>query len=78
MNLKDVKILNTAVEREKLLNNLKTPVESKKIIKTFRVAKMYGLYGLIFFNPKIVRIVRIYFQIVRIVRIFILENTPFF
>ena len=31
-----------------------------------------------FFNPKIVRIVRICFQIVRIVRIFILENTPFF
>ena len=27
---------------------------------------MYGLYGLIFFNPKIVRIVRICFQIVRI------------
>ena len=39
---------------------------------------MYGLYGLFFFNPKIVRIVRICFQIVRIVRIFILENTPFF
>ena len=39
------------------------------------------MYGLIFFNPKIVRIlriVRICFQIVRIVRIFILENTPFF
>jgi len=31
-----------------------------------------------FFNPKILRIVRICFQIVRIVRIFILENTPFF
>ena len=31
-----------------------------------------------FFTPKIVRIVRICFQIVRIVRIFILENTPFF
>ena len=44
----------------------------------FRVAKMYGLYGLVFFNPKIVRIGRICFQIVRIVRIFILENTPFF
>ena len=39
---------------------------------------MYGLYGLIFLNPKIVRIVRICFQIVRIVRIFILENRPFF
>ena len=34
-----------------------------------------------FFNPKIVRmvrIVRVCFQIVRIVRIFFLENTPFF
>ena len=39
---------------------------------------MYGLYELIFFNPKIVRIVRICSQILRIVRIFILENRPFF
>ena len=44
----------------------------------YRVAKLYGLYGLFFINPKIVRIVRICFQIVRIVRIFILENTPVF
>ena len=44
----------------------------------FRVAKMYWLFGLFFFNPKIVRIVRICSQILRIVRIFILENPPFF
>ena len=29
----------------------------------FRVAKMYGLYGFLFCNPKIVRIVRIFFKL---------------